>query len=154
MSQAVLNVVNTIRVSCMKIELDYTTLEERFRTRVLYARGEQLAEFQAELAEASSVAVKWQQLVDAADLVDAGLEDTKKQFSQTTKQQVQDFQEVLITFKERFQAEGPGLTTITLDQVRLAVAGGRVESFRACSRCETATSWAGLLSVARNALAI
>ena len=88
--QGVLNVVNTIRMTGMKMELDYSELQERFRTRLLYAPPEQAAEYESELNEAASIAGKWQQLVDDADLVDASLEDTKKQFSATTKQQVRD----------------------------------------------------------------
>ena len=72
----------------MKVELEYSELEERFRTRLLYATASEVDEFKAELEDASSIAGKWKHLVDDADLVDASLEDTKKQFSQTTKQQV------------------------------------------------------------------
>lgn len=117
MPQGVLNVVNTVRMSGMKMELEYKELEERFRTRLLYADSGDQAEFKAELSDASRIEGKWKQLVDDADLVDASLEETKKQFSLTTKQQVQDFQDVVVAFKDRYLAEGPGLTSITLDQV-------------------------------------
>ena len=37
--------------------------------------------------------------------------------------QVQDFQNVVVAFKTRFENEGPGLTTISLDQVPNPVHG-------------------------------
>jgi dynein heavy chain len=75
-------------MSGMKVELEYSELEERFRTRLLYASASEVGEFKAELDDAASIAASWKKLIDDADLVDASLEDTKKQFSQTTRQQV------------------------------------------------------------------
>ena len=85
----VLNTVNTIRHENMVMELRYTDLEERFRTRRLYAvTFEEKAQADAELGSASQVRVLWRALMDEADNVDWSLEDTKAQFSDTTRNQV------------------------------------------------------------------
>jgi dynein heavy chain len=73
----------------MLMELRYTELEERYRTRLLYAltppEQEQRA---AELADAQNLRVEWQQLTAAAEELDAGLYAVKAKFRDTTRQQV------------------------------------------------------------------
>ncbi len=50
--------------------LRYADLEERYRTRVLYAQADEVEQCRSELADASTVRVAWQELVDEADRVD------------------------------------------------------------------------------------
>lgn len=77
----------------MVMELKYTDLEERFRTRVLYAATpEEAAAARAELDSACGVRSTWRTLMDEADMVDWSLQDTKEHFSETTREQVSEFQ--------------------------------------------------------------
>ncbi|KAF5830619.1 hypothetical protein DUNSADRAFT_14266 [Dunaliella salina] len=64
----------------------------------------------------SQVRHLWAALADEADEVDWRLEDTKKLFSETTRQQVSDFQEYTSQMWERFKTAGPGVPTIELTQ--------------------------------------
>ncbi len=52
---------------------------------------------------ASQLRHTWQALVDEADRVDWSLEDTKKQFSETTRKQVAQFAEYTLEVWERFK---------------------------------------------------
>ncbi len=71
------------------MELRYEDLEERYRTRLLYAlQPEDVAQCTHELQDASGVRSAWLALVDDADRVDYSLEETKKLFAETTKKQV------------------------------------------------------------------
>ncbi|GMH41526.1 hypothetical protein BSKO_09436 [Bryopsis sp. KO-2023] len=112
----VLNTVNTIRTSGMRMELDYLDLEERFRTRVLYASQDILEVAASEHAQACAVRVVWLELVDEADNVDCQLEDTKNKFSETTRQQVRDFSGVTTEFLEKFKSGGPGNPNLPLSK--------------------------------------
>lgn len=73
----------------MSVELQYTELQERYRTRVLYAiSSDDAAQATAELEDALHLTMEWKALVDEADAVDASLEGVKRKFSETTRQQV------------------------------------------------------------------
>ncbi len=73
----------------MLMELRYTDLEERYRTRLLYASTpEERSQCEAELASASQVRQTWLALMEEADAVDWSLEETKKNFSEITREQV------------------------------------------------------------------
>lgn len=50
-----LNTINIIRNESMLMELKYSDLEERYRTRCLYAQPEEVAQCASELADASQV---------------------------------------------------------------------------------------------------
>eukprot|EP00798_Chlamydomonas_sp_ICE-L_P031817 gene31817-7021_t len=102
----VLNTVHTIHSESMLMELKYSDLEERYRTRILYAQAEEMDQCSAELADASLIRDQWVELADEADLVDYSLEETKKKFTETTRTQVTDFLE--------YKSGGPGLLTIEL----------------------------------------
>lgn len=71
----------------MHMELDYVDLGERFRTRVLYSSADTYADYLNDLQEASGLEKDWKDLVDEAENVDWQLEDTKKKFSATTRQE-------------------------------------------------------------------
>lgn len=87
--KAVLNTVNRIRNEGMIMELRYTDLEERYRTRQLYAIApEEIVQCETETEESRQVRIMWQALSDEADSVDFSLEETKKLFSATTRKQV------------------------------------------------------------------
>ncbi|MEW5308429.1 MAG: hypothetical protein WDW38_000392 [Sanguina aurantia] len=111
----VLNTVAKIRNESMSMELQYTDLEERFRTRVMYAQGDDDdAACNAEFNEALSIRSTWTELVEEADLVDWSLEDTKLVFSETTRGQVEEFLRYTGELWERFRSAGPGLPTVEL----------------------------------------
>lgn len=79
------------RRSAMSIELAYTDLEERYRTRLLYAppgEPEAAAAAGAQLADACGLRAEWAELVATAESVDAMLEEPKARFAETTRQQV------------------------------------------------------------------
>lgn len=94
----VLSVITTIRNEGMVMELKYTDLEERFSTRIQYAQGEDLAQFQGETHLPREVRSRWESLTDEADIVDNGLDESKMKFTDTTKQQVKDFAEYTAQF--------------------------------------------------------
>ncbi|KAL6757976.1 dynein heavy chain, N-terminal region 1-domain-containing protein, partial [Haematococcus lacustris] len=111
----VLNTVSIIRNEGAAMELRYIDLEERYRTRLLYAsQPEDEVQCQAELLEAQQIRELWAHLSDEADQVDMSLEQTKKVFSETTRKQVSDFQVLTVSLAERFRTSGPGLATIEL----------------------------------------
>ncbi|PNH08033.1 Dynein-1-alpha heavy chain, flagellar inner arm I1 complex [Tetrabaena socialis] len=111
----VLNTVNQIRGESMLMELRYMDLEERFRTRLLYATNpEETITCEAELASACQVRALWLGLLNEAEEVDWSLEDTKGKFSETTREQVADFIAVTSELWERFRTTGPGLPTMEL----------------------------------------
>ncbi|GLI59150.1 hypothetical protein VaNZ11_000978 [Volvox africanus] len=111
----VLNTVNTIRGESMVMELRYTDLEERYRTRMLYSTNpEETATCESELKSACEVRALWLSLLKEADEVDWSLEDTKKKFSETTRLQVVDFSAYSSELWERFRTTGPGLPTVEL----------------------------------------
>ncbi|KXZ49756.1 DHC2 protein [Gonium pectorale] len=111
----VLNTVNQIRGESMVMELRYTDLEERYRTRLLYATNpDETATCEAELKSACEVRALWLSLLNEAEEVDWSLEDTKKKFSETTRQQVSDFMAHSAELWERFRSSGPGLPTVEL----------------------------------------
>ena len=112
--KSVLNTVNIIRNEHMAMELKYADLEERYRTRLLYAQPDEVEQCGAELTDASSIRGLWQDLVDEADRVDYSLEATKELFSETTRKQVTDFLAFTEELLERFKSSGPGLPTIEL----------------------------------------
>lgn len=100
----------------MHIELEYSELEESFRTRLLYAQADQVEERQAQYQDACQIRQRWQALSDEADSVDLNLEDIKAEFSETTKKQVSDFSKVAAEFLDKLKTRGPGLPSVGLDQ--------------------------------------
>ena len=72
----------------MTMELRHIDLEERYRTRTLYAQPEDEGQCRDELAEVQEVWLSWVRMADEADNVDWTLEDTKALFSETTRTQV------------------------------------------------------------------
>ena len=73
----------------MVMELRYEELQERYRTRLLYALNPlEEDQYATELADAQQLQVEWQALVEEAEMVDAGLYAVKAKFTQTTKEQV------------------------------------------------------------------
>ncbi|DBA95316.1 TPA: Dynein heavy chain cytoplasmic [Trebouxia sp. C0006] len=110
----VLNIINTIKSTSMNMELRYVDLEERFRTRVLYAPAESRAGLETEYTDACGIRPAWADLVDQAGLVDFDLSETKTAFSITTRQQVTEFQGVASEFLQRLKTTGPGLPNTDL----------------------------------------
>lgn len=73
----------------MQMELQCSDLQERYRTRLLYAITEaEQAAAAAELADAARLSQEWAKLCAAAEAVDVQLDGVKRKFSQTTRQQV------------------------------------------------------------------
>jgi hypothetical protein len=73
----------------MQMELQCSDLQERYRTRLLYAITEaEQAIAAAELADATRLSQEWTELCAAAEAVDVQLDGVKRKFSQTTRQQV------------------------------------------------------------------
>jgi len=110
--KAVLNVIADIRSMAMQMEIDYTDLEERYRTRSLY----NLKQDEDEVADAYSVRVRFKELLIEADRVDDSLEETKEKFTEITKGQVLAFIEVARSLKDELLSSGPGLPNIDLDE--------------------------------------
>lgn len=128
----VLGIVAAVRGEGMMMELRCSELEERYRTRLLYAVGEvAAAQFAADLADASRIAAEWKELTEAAERRDCELEDVKGRFSETTRQQVRnDFGRGLVHWPACQCTDGCCLALGTLLHVciptHLHSPGGRV----------------------------
>lgn len=73
----------------MQMELQCSDLQERYRTRVLYAITDSEKETaSADVADAAKLSQEWCDLCEAAEAVDLRLEGVKQTFTQTTRQQV------------------------------------------------------------------
>ncbi|GBG66223.1 hypothetical protein CBR_g57826 [Chara braunii] len=103
----VLNIVAEVKMMSMKMELDYTDVEERYRTRELYDLP--LDPAQKELA--FGIRKRWMQLEDNAWLMDDALESTKRKFTEITGKEVTSFAEATIEFRDRMMQQGPGTVT-------------------------------------------
>ena len=113
--KAVLATINTCRTESMVIELRYSDLEERYRTRLLYAaQPEEVEQCSSEFKDACTIRNAWQELVDEADRVDYSLEETKLLFSEETRKQVSDFLAYSEEMFDRLKNHGPGLPTVEL----------------------------------------
>uniref|UniRef100_A0A383W4S5 Dynein-1, subspecies f n=1 Tax=Tetradesmus obliquus TaxID=3088 RepID=A0A383W4S5_TETOB len=113
--KGVLHVVNSIRSGGMQMELQCSDLQERYRTRLLYAITEaEQAVAAAELADAARLSQEWAALCAAAEAVDVQLDGVKRKFSLTTRQQVAVFAALTAELEARMRSEGPGLPTVQL----------------------------------------
>lgn len=91
------------------MELQCSDLQERYRTRVLYAITEAEKELAAaELADTARLTQEWADLCEAAEVVDLQLEDVKQKFSQTTRQQVKPVVAALSSSGHTVDAPGAG----------------------------------------------
>eukprot|EP00879_Flechtneria_rotunda_P031723 GHRR01034677.1.p1 GENE.GHRR01034677.1~~GHRR01034677.1.p1 ORF type:complete len:135 (+),score=57.93 GHRR01034677.1:430-834(+) len=88
--KAVLHVISTIRSGGMQMELQSSDLQERYRTRLLYAiTAAERESAAAELADVSQLSHEWATLCETAERVDMQLAAVKIKFAEITKQQVQ-----------------------------------------------------------------
>ena len=104
--------ISKITASSLEMELRISQLEERYRTRVLYA-PEVDATIRA--GDPSQLRPSWFALVDKAVDVDDNLEKVKLEFTEITKQQVQDFEHTSTSFLQALKDKYPGDPTINLD---------------------------------------
>jgi len=109
--KGVLNVIATIRKQFMMVELEYLDLEERFRTRDLYA----VLNDEEEAKEARNICHAYKELLEEVDRVDASLEDVKLKFTDITITQVLDFSASNKELLQELKTSGPGLPAIDLD---------------------------------------
>ena len=72
----------------MAFEVDFEDLEERFRTRVLYADDGDRPSCEADLREIQSVKSTWLAANEAADAKEVDIQAAKKAFAAETTTQV------------------------------------------------------------------
>ncbi|KAK9825454.1 hypothetical protein WJX81_002895 [Elliptochloris bilobata] len=112
----VLGIVAAVRSGGMARELQYTDLQERFRTRVLYARecGLDDTDLEAEHVSARALPALWHELEELAEEVDTGLHTIKAAFAKQTQEQVAEFQTSTGAFLARLHEHGPGTLAANL----------------------------------------
>ena len=108
--KGVLNNIAEVRSDSMSVELEYLDLEERHRTRELYA-----LDFAEEAARARALQDEWTKLREEAEKVDESLDEIKEDFAEITQEQVLEFAEACRELKERLRTEGPGIPDVNLD---------------------------------------
>ena len=110
--KGVLNIIGEIRTSTMLTEIEYTDLEERYRTRALFNVSDNEEDATAALALRS----QWAALTAESIRVDESLEDVKARFTDITVGQVRSFVSETVEFAERLRRSGPGIPTVDLDK--------------------------------------
>lgn len=113
--KAVLNAVSIIRSSALQMELDYSSLEERFRLRVLFSPESERARWEKELQDVMVVKQRWAELQEEADFVDWSLSDIKKEFANETEVVTGAFVDETQQLLEELLKEGPGVQGTELD---------------------------------------
>lgn len=103
------------RSSGMQMELTCVDLQERFRTRALYAISDaERAAGAAELDDACRLDAEWAALCAAAEAADARLAGVKRRFASATRQQVTAFAAATAELAEHLRTAGPGLPGVAL----------------------------------------
>ncbi|TPX54389.1 hypothetical protein PhCBS80983_g05954 [Powellomyces hirtus] len=108
----VLNVIAGIRLASEDVEISYRDIMEAYRTLQMYHIDVDLAELEAGI----NLPQSWENMLLRAKEVDDGLIAVKKQFTETTEQQVRNFKADLKLFKDEFAMNGPGAMDVEMDR--------------------------------------
>ncbi|CAH2295752.1 dynein heavy chain 10, axonemal [Pelobates cultripes] len=108
----VLATIADIKDMSLVVELRYCDIRERYRTLAMY--NIEFEEEEKVLSE--SITQIWEDLVEQSKRVDHSLGRVKKTFTQTTKDQIEDYKKKLLKFATQFRTEGPGAVSDDLDK--------------------------------------
>jgi dynein heavy chain len=107
----ILNLVTEIAARSMDIELQYTELEERYRTLRMY--GYDVPDDEADMVD--NLRASWESLCWKAKVRDRSLSVVKKEFTLVTAAQVSEFQKAVVELHSDFVQHGPGAAGVELD---------------------------------------
>ena len=109
--KGVLNLVTEIAARSMDMELEYTSLEEKYRTLRMY--GYVVPADEADIVD--NIRSRWEALCEKAKVRDRSLGRVKQQFTLVTQGQVSEFQAEVKAMHEDFTMRGPGTGGVDLD---------------------------------------
>ncbi|KAH6585239.1 hypothetical protein BASA61_006967 [Batrachochytrium salamandrivorans] len=123
----VLNVIANIRNSSEEIELQYRDVMEGYRTLKMY----QIDVDASDMDSADNLSFQWEEMLERAKKVDNALITVKEKFTEKTHNQVKEFKQSLLKFKEDFVINGPGAMNMDMDQGLKLLKGAKeaVEQF-------------------------
>lgn len=110
----VLGAIKDIKAQSSDIELQYIDLLDRFATRVSTCKPQLKEQYEQQYKQCAQLQESWNQLEAESVQINAALEDVKREFSSITCQQVDKFQERVVSFFEEFRSQGPGRGNIDL----------------------------------------
>ncbi|XP_029296329.1 dynein heavy chain 10, axonemal [Cottoperca gobio] len=102
--KSVLGTISDIRDMSLDVEMRYIDIQERYRTLAMY----KVEVGKDELELVGNIVQMWNDLFAESRQVDRSLTDVKKSFTQTTKENIEDFRQELTIFAESFNMHGPG----------------------------------------------
>jgi dynein heavy chain, axonemal len=122
----VLNVIANINDASEEVEIQYKDVVEAYRTLHMY----NLDVDPEENVLAENLPKQWEDMVDKAKVVDAGLVAVKAKFTEHTQLQSRSFKLSLQRYKEDFALHGPGANNLDMDEglIRLVEAKKTVAS--------------------------
>ncbi|CAJ1068269.1 LOW QUALITY PROTEIN: dynein heavy chain 10%2C axonemal [Xyrichtys novacula] len=110
--KSVLSTISDIRDMSLDVEMRLIDLKERYRTLAMYKL--QVGEDELELV--ANIDQIWSDLCAESRQVDRGLAPVKKLFTETTKENTEEFKQELLIFAESFNMHGPGAVGDNLDK--------------------------------------
>jgi len=110
----VLGAINNVKQQGPHMNILYSNLLDRFRTRLLACNSSTWEQYNDDYQKCSQLQSQWDALEAEAIQVNATLEEVKQDFSAITSQQVTDFTEKVARFYEFFITAGPGRGNIEL----------------------------------------
>lgn len=108
----VINHIKEIHFHNMITELKCKDLREKY----LLMKQQGITVVDEEFAHVMSLFSNWQNLVVNTRVVDTQLDNKKEDYKKDIAKQSANYQSMLITERERFVSEGPGVESLTLDQ--------------------------------------
>lgn len=110
--QEQLEVISEIRNSSMEMEFRIIEVQEQYRVLNMY-------EYQIEeevQKEVDSLMLNWEELIEFADKQDNHVKGFKKNFSEVTKTDVEQFKELINKEYESYVKRGPGTNSVDLEE--------------------------------------
>lgn len=108
----VLNVIANISDASEEVETLYRDVVEAYRTLRMY----NLDVTPEEMQLSENLPRQWEDMIDKAKVVDAGLICVKAKFTDQTQAQVKTFKMALQHYKEEFALHGPGSSNLDMDE--------------------------------------
>ena len=108
----ILNLIAKITAESMEIELQFSSLEEKYRTLRMY--GYPVSDDEAEIVD--NIKQRWVDLCGKAKRRDHSLMKVKKEFTLVTSAQVSEFQKETRDWAATYDKEGPASGGIDLEK--------------------------------------
>ncbi|XP_058491324.1 dynein axonemal heavy chain 10 [Solea solea] len=110
--KSVLSTISDIRDMSLDVEMRIVDIKERYRTLAMY----KVEVVEDELELLAGVDQMWSDLFRESRQVDKSLTNVKKSFTQTTTENIEEFQQEVSIFAESFNMHGPGAVGDDLDK--------------------------------------